>query len=114
MKVSEGHDRSDVRISVVTTQLDIYSLLRIFEDAFSPKLSQQVGDLGEYAHQLACLGTVLTASRNEVLAGFAVLYVNDATCGEAYMALLAVLPDSQGIGVGSRLIAESCERAAKA
>lgn len=87
---------------------ELAGILHTFDGLFSPPISEKPGGVESFADKLGRFGVVLVASGPTGPAGFAAIYANDLTTREAFMTFLAVLPESQGAGLGARLVEESC------
>ena len=71
-------------------------------------------DLDALSEKLARHGIVLTMHVNETLAGFAAFYCNDTVTKQAFLSLLAVLPEYRQQKIGQKLLSAAIARAQQA
>ncbi len=80
--------------------------LESVDSLFTIPLSARV-DLGAYAGKLLQHGIVRVAMQDGRIVGIVGFYANDLQDGEAYLSLVAVSRDTQGRGLGTRLVASA-------
>lgn len=92
----------------------LLDFLKMVDGEFDPTLSAQV-DLRAYSERLineACL--VNECGDNGEIYGLVVIYVNDKTNPNAYIPLVAVIPNKRNQGIAKRLVAKALSVARKA
>lgn len=90
---------------------DILKLLLEFDDVF-PHLKEKVDSYEEYALKLSKNACVYKAVLNGENVGILVFYANDKQTKTAYVSLIGIKTEFQGMKLGSWLINE-CEKIAK-
>ena len=92
-------------IRVVANYKDIYDILNYYSKDLEPIRSGRI-DLDAMARKFSAFGTVIELEENGERVGFAGFYHNDRKLRRAFLSMLVVLPEYQGHGCGSRLVAE--------
>lgn len=94
------------------TKSDVLALIRSFSAEFST-LSQRV-ELTVYAEKLAENADVIAMQENGVCIGMAAMYVNDTATKTAYISLIGIRNNYQGMGLGGQLLNYCASEAQKA
>ena len=92
-------------IRVVANYKDISDILNYYSKDLEPIRAGRI-DLDEMARKFTAFGTVIELVEDGERVGFAAFYHNDRKLRRAYLSMIVVLPEYQGRGCGSRLIAE--------
>lgn len=100
-----------LRFEKIVNAEQIYALLKQFDCIF-PHLKEKISSYEEYAEKLSKYANTRVALIGEEICGLLVYYANDTTTKTAYIALIGVLPQFQGCGLGGRLL-DYCIREAK-
>ncbi len=93
-------------IRVVTNYKDIYDILNYYSKDLEPIRAGRI-NLEEMAKKFTAFGTVIELVENSESVGFAAFYHNDRKLRRAFLSMIVVLPEYQGRGCGSRLLAET-------
>lgn len=99
-----------MKLLMVNTSSEIYSILKIFDSCFSPSISSILGDLKEYSFKLFKLANVKVLINNDEKIGFYAIYCNDLDSKTAFIAQICV--KCSGCGYGNILmndIVDTCK-----
>lgn len=84
----------------------LVELLRLFGDLLPDPLSQRIV-IEEYATKLMERAEIGFALNNNKFVGLMAIYVNDKQGHIAYLPLISVLPNYQGVGVGKSMMLQA-------
>jgi N-acetylglutamate synthase-like GNAT family acetyltransferase len=87
---------------------DILKFLQKVDKEFRPALSEKTS-LEEYADKVCSLAELVIAEDDRGVYGLTVIYCNDKTDCRAHIALVGVVPEYQGKGIG-RMIIDTLEQ----
>ena len=81
----------------------VYNLLLEFSEVF-PHLEEKITNMDEYAEKLSEFACVYTAKKDDDNVGVLVFYANDMKTKNAYISLIGVKKDYEGMGFGKELL----------
>ena len=93
-------------IRIVTNYREIYEVLNYYSKDLEAIKAGRI-DLEEMAKKFTAFGTVIELIEDGVRKGYAGFYHNDRKLGRAFLSMIVVLPEYQGRGCGSRILAET-------
>ena len=91
----------------ILSQITDHAQIRLLLDTFTPYLTTlATGQISkdQLSKKFATYGIVLTLSMQESITGFAAFYCNDTTRKQAFLSLLAVLPEYRRNKIGQKLL----------
>ena len=93
-------------IRVIDNYKAVLDVLNYYTKDLEPIISGRI-NLEEMAKKFTAFGTVIELVEDGVRKGFAGFYHNDRKLGRAFLSMIVVLPEYQGCGCGSRILAET-------
>ena len=103
LNVSNEDIGTDIFVTKLYDEIEIYQRLNVISEAFTPPLIEKIPDLTNYAKKLYCNAEVYTVGDGNFL-GFIAFYANDSNSKIAYITLISVLPYAQKRGLGKTLL----------
>ena len=94
-----------IMIRVIVNYKEILDVLDYYSKDLEPIRAGRI-HLEEMARKFASFGTVIELIEDEERIGFAAFYHNDRKLRRAFLSMIVILPEYQGKGYGSRLLAE--------
>ncbi len=99
-------------VNHITERKKIQEVLELFAGTLD-SLSRGKPFWNQMAEKFYLYGNVITLEDDGIISSFAAFYANDVVSCIAYISMLAVLPESRGKGLASRLIDTICITAAE-
>ena len=93
-------------IRLIETYKEVLDVLNYYSKDLEPIRAGRI-DLEEMAKKFTAFGTVIELEKGGERIGFAAFYHNDRKLRRAFMSMIVVLPEYQGQGYGSQLLAEA-------
>ena len=93
-------------IRVIDNYKEILDVLNYYSKDLEPIRAGRI-NLEEMAKKFNAFGTVIELEKNGERIGFAAFYHNDLKLRRAFLSMIVVLPEYQGQGFGSQLLAET-------
>lgn len=108
-EAAKGMDQSQYRITEIQDEVSIDQIIRACDRAFpNPVASRE--NYPELLAKICQYAVFLTAQDREPL-GYAAMYANNTESKIAFITLLAVKPEKQGMRIGRNLLEACLERA---
>lgn len=83
---------------------EIFKNISIFNDYFIDSIENRVGNLWDYSVKISCYGNTYVVKIKDKTVGIIVFYANDLINKTAYITMIAVANEYEGMGIGKELL----------